>query len=169
LLEYFVFFTYGIDYQIKLRHNKNRVIQKSSKGGYKMTDLKIIEGIGDTFKAELKAAGIDSVEELLEKCAKKSARKALAEKTGISPKNILKWANHADLARIKGIGGEYSELLEAAGVDTVVELATRRADNLFANINKVNEKKELVRKLPTQAKIEDWIKQANALPRVMEY
>lgn len=93
----------------------------------------------------------------------------LAKKTGITEKLILKWANHADLIRIKGIGGEYSELLEAAGVDTVPELAKRKPENLYAKMVEVNEAKKLVRKLPTQMQVEDWIKQAANLPRVLKY
>ncbi len=134
-----------------------------------MSKLSIIEGIGEVYEAKLEAAGVKSIEALLDTCATKKSRTELAEKTGISEKLILKWANHADLARIKGIGGEYAELLEAAGVDTVPELATRKAENLFKKVQEVNEAKSLVRKLPTEVQIEDWIKQAGALPRVLKY
>ncbi len=134
-----------------------------------MSKLSIIEGIGEVYEDKLKAAGVNSMEALLETCATKKGRTELAEKAGISEKLILKWANHADLARIKGIGGEYAELLEAAGVDTVPELSNRRADNLFKKVQEVNEAKSLVRKLPTESQIEDWIKQAAALPRVLQY
>lgn len=134
-----------------------------------MSKLSIIEGIGETYEVKLEAAGVNSVEKLLETCATKKGRTELAEKTGISEKLILKWANHADLARIKGIGGEYAELLEAAGVDTVPELAKRNAENLFIKIKETNDAKALVRKLPTEAQVEDWIKQAAALPRILTY
>jgi predicted flap endonuclease-1-like 5' DNA nuclease len=99
----------------------------------------------------------------------KKGRTELAEKSEISEKLILKWANHADLIRIKGIGGEYAELFEAAGVDTVPELATRKAENLFKKMQEINEAKSLVRKLPTEAQVEDWITQAKTLPRVLQY
>jgi len=96
-------------------------------------------------------------------------RDGLAEKSGIGEKMILKWANHADLYRIKGIGGEYAELLEAAGVDTVPELAQRKPENLIAKMIEVNETKKLVRKLPTKDQVADWVKQAGKLPRALEY
>jgi predicted flap endonuclease-1-like 5' DNA nuclease len=134
-----------------------------------MAKLNVIEGIGETYEAKLETAGVQSIEALLETCATKKGRTELAEKTEISEKLILKWANHADLIRIKGIGGEYAELLEAAGVDTVPELATRKAENLYKKMLQVNEAKALVRKLPTQAQVEDWVKQAGALPRALQY
>lgn len=134
-----------------------------------MSKLSMIEGIGEAYEAKLIEAGVKSIEDLLETCAAKKGRTELAEKTGISEKLILKWANHADLARIKGIGGEYAELLEAAGVDTVPELASRKGENLFKKIHEVNDEKALVRKLPTQAQVEDWVKQAAALPRILKY
>ena len=134
-----------------------------------MSKLSMIEGIGESYEAKLKEAGVSSMEKLLETCATKKQRKELAEKTGIAEKVILKWANHADLARIKGIGGEYAELLEAAGVDTVPELAKRKADHLVAKMLEVNEAKKVVRQLPSQMQVEEWVKQAAALPRALEY
>lgn len=134
-----------------------------------MAKLSIIEGIGEVYEAKLNEVGVNSVEALLKECANKKGRSGLAEKTGLSEKLILKWANHADLARIKGIGGEYAELLEASGVDTVPELATRKPENLFKKMQEVNEAKSLVRKLPTENQVEDWVKQAVDLPRVLEY
>lgn len=134
-----------------------------------MSKVSLIEGIGEAYELKLEAGGVNSVEALLEACATKKGRSQLAEKTGISEKLILKWANHADLIRIKGIGGEYAELLEAAGVDTVPELATRKGENLFKKLQEINDAKSLVRKLPTQAQVEDWITQAAALPRVLTY
>ena len=134
-----------------------------------MSKLSLIEGIGEAYELKLEAVGVNSIEALLEACATKKGRSQLAEKAEISEKLILKWANHADLIRIKGIGGEYAELLEAAGVDTVPELATRKAENLFKKLQEVNDEKSLVRKLPTQVQVEDWITQAATLPRVLTY
>ena len=134
-----------------------------------MSKLSIIEGIAEIYETKLEAVGIKSMESLLEACATKKGRADLAEKADISEKLILKWANHADLARINGIGGEYAELLEASGVDTVPELANRNAANLYQKMVEINEKKALVRRLPTEAQVADWIKQANALPRVLQY
>jgi len=134
-----------------------------------MSKLSVIEGIGDAYEQKLMDAGIASVEKLLDECITKKGRTALAEKTGLSEKLILKWANHADLMRVKGVGGEYAELLEAAGVDTIPELATRKAENLLAKMNEVNEVKKLVRKVPTAEQVSDWVDQAKALPRVLQY
>lgn len=134
-----------------------------------MSKLSIIEGIGEAYETKLEAAGVKSIEALLDTCATKKGRTELAEKTEISEKLILKWENHADLAPIKGIGGEYAELLEAAGVDTVPELAMRKAENLFKKMQEVNDAKSLVRKLPAEAQIQDWVKQAAALPRILQY
>lgn len=134
-----------------------------------MAKLSVIEGIGPAYEEKLVEAGIGSLEAYLDACAAKKGRTELAEKTGISEKMILKWANHADLTRVKGVGGEYAELLEAAGVDTVPELATRKGENLFKKMQEVNDAKSLVRKLPTQSQVEDWVKQAKELPRVLQY
>lgn len=134
-----------------------------------MSKLTTIEGIGETFEGKLKEQGIGSVEQLLEACKTKNKRTKLAEATSISEKLILKFANHADLFRIKGIGGEYAELLEAAGVDTVPELARRKAENLLQKILEVNEEKKLVRRPPTQTQVEEWIQQAAGLERALEY
>ena len=109
------------------------------------------------------------MEALLEAGASKKGRMELAEKSGISEKLILTWTNHADLNRVKGIGSQYSDLLEEAGVDTVPELARRNAENLYQKIMEINEAKKLVRKPPSLSQIQDWIDQAGKLPRVMEY
>lgn len=134
-----------------------------------MAKLSTIEGIGGVYEEKLNKAGIKSIEKFLEACTTKKGRGDLAEKVDIPEKTILKWANHADLFRIKGIAGEYAELLEAAGVDTVPELANRNAANLFKKMQEVNDAKELVRKLPGPAQVEQWVKEAGTLPRVLEY
>jgi predicted flap endonuclease-1-like 5' DNA nuclease len=128
-----------------------------------------IEGIGPAYAEKLGAAGIDTTEALLEKGATSAGREALAEQTGLSGKLILEWVNMADLCRIKGIGGEYAELLEAAGVDTVKELRTRNADNLSAKLAEVNEQKKLVRQVPPPSSVADWITQAGELPPKVEH
>lgn len=134
-----------------------------------MAKLSIIEGIGGLYEEKLNEAGVTSIEKLLEECSSKRGRTELAEKSGIAEKLILKWANHADLFRIKGVGSEYAELLEAAGVDTVPELAKRKTNNLVAKMAEVNEAKKLVRRVPTTRQVEDWIGQAGKLPRVIQY
>ncbi|HBP38283.1 MAG TPA: DUF4332 domain-containing protein [Clostridiales bacterium] len=134
-----------------------------------MAKLSEIEGIGKLFTEKLKEAGISSQEDLLAACATKDARSELSEKSDISEKLLLKWANRADLARIKGIGGEYADLLEMAGVDTVPELAKRRMDNLYAKIAEINSTQKLVRKLPTEKQVGEWIRHAAELPRMLKY
>jgi len=128
-----------------------------------------IEGIGDVYAGKLKGAGVATVEALLEKGANPQGREALEQATGVSGKLILEWVNHADLFRIKGVASEYSDLLEEGGVDTVVELAKRNAEHLFAKLQEVNAEKKLVRRLPTQSQVTNWIEQAKALPRVITY
>jgi predicted flap endonuclease-1-like 5' DNA nuclease len=134
-----------------------------------MTAIVDIEGIGETYAVKLKAAGVNTVEELLKVGAAPKGRKELEEKTGISGKSILEWVNRADLARIKGVGSEYADLLEAAGVDTVVELGTRKPENLFKKMEEINAEKKLVRKMPTEAQIAGWVDQAKKLDRVVTY
>jgi predicted flap endonuclease-1-like 5' DNA nuclease len=133
---------------------------------YKIVD---VEGIGNVYAEKLIAVGIESTDALLEKCAKPAGRKELAEATGISPKLILTWANHTDLMRINGVGPQFSELLEAAGVDTVKELQHRVPANLQAKLEEVNEQKHLVRRVPALIEVEKMIAQAKELPAVMEY
>jgi len=134
-----------------------------------MATLESIEGIGPTYAQKLKAVGVTTVEGLLKKGATPKGRQEVAENSGISEKLILEWVNHADLFRIKGVGEEYADLLEAAGVDTVVELAQRKAENLFQKMGATNAQKKLVRKLPTQEQVADWVEQAKALPRMVSY
>jgi predicted flap endonuclease-1-like 5' DNA nuclease len=141
----------------------------SGKGESKMAKIIDIEGIGDVYAQKLAGAGLTTVEALLKAGASPKGRQALAEETGISGKLILEWVNLADLFRIKGVGEEYSDLLEEAGVDTVVELAQRNAENLYAKLVETNAGKELVRRLPSQAQVADWVEQAKALPRVVTY
>jgi predicted flap endonuclease-1-like 5' DNA nuclease len=134
-----------------------------------MTKLADIEGIGSVYARKLRKAGIRSVAGLLEKGATPRDRKAIAAKSGIGPKLILEWVNHADLYRIKGVGSEYADLLEEAGVDTVVELSKRDPKVLSLKIVKVNEAKELVRRLPAPKQVASWVRQAKKLPRRISY
>jgi predicted flap endonuclease-1-like 5' DNA nuclease len=134
-----------------------------------MTNLLEIEGIGDVYARKLQAAGIQTVEALLEHGATPQGRQELAEVTGLGNARILEWVNHADLFRIKGVGEEYSDLLEAAGVDTVPELAQRNPENLFAKLQEVNAEKKIVRRVPPLASVQSWIEQAKELPRVIQY
>ncbi len=128
-----------------------------------------IEGIGPVYAEKLKAIGINTVEGLLKAGATPKGREDIAEQTGITKTLILEWVNHADLYRIKGVGEEYSDLLEEAGVDTVVELATRNPENLYAKIIEVNDAKKLVRRPPSQSMVADWILQAKGMDRAVFY
>lgn len=134
-----------------------------------MAKLETIEGIGPAYAEKLRAAGIGSVESLLQTGSTPQGRKGLAEKTGIGHEFILNWVNRVDLMRIKGLGEEYSDLLERAGVDTVPELAQRNAENLHRKLLEVNEAEQLVRRPPTLPQVTDWIKQAKTMPRAVSY
>lgn len=128
-----------------------------------------IEGIGEKYAEKLIAAGIKTVEALLEACAKKSGRDKLAEQTGISEKLILTWTNHADLMRINGVGGQFAELLEAAGVDTVKEFRNRVAANLQPKLEEVNAAKHICGRVPALSEVERMIAQAKELEPKMSY
>ncbi len=134
-----------------------------------MKPIADIEGIGPVYEEKLKAAGVNSVEKLLEVGAGRTGRKKLAEETGIDESKILNWVNKADLYRIKGVGAQFSELLEAAGVDTVKELRNRNAENLHAKLVEVQEAKKITRAVPALSQVEDFINQAKELPPMVTY
>ena len=134
-----------------------------------MTKLVDIEGIGPAYAEALKNAGIDTIEELLEVGGVPSGRDTIADKSGLSPKLILEWVNHADLMRIKGVGSEYADLLEAAGIDSVPELGQRNAENLAEKLGAANEAKNLVRRVPTEAEVTAWIAEAKSLPKAVHH
>ncbi len=139
--------------------------------GMHMANYKIedVEGIGPTYGQQLRTAGINDTDALLEACKTPAQRKELAEKSGISDTHILKWANMVDLYRINGVGSEFSELLEASGVDTVPELAQRNAANLAAKMVEVNDSKSLTRRVPNADEVSKWVEHAKSLPRALEY
>ena len=134
-----------------------------------MTSISKIEGIGDVYADKLREAGVVTVEALLTAGKDPNGREELADKTGISAKLILEWVNHADLFRIVGVGEEYSDLLEEAGVDTIPELAQRNPENLYQKLVETNEAKALVRQLPSADAVKDWVAQAKKLKRVVTY
>jgi predicted flap endonuclease-1-like 5' DNA nuclease len=134
-----------------------------------VANLKTVEGIGPVYAQKLADAGIATTEALLDKGSSPQGRKAIAEKTGIGDSLILEWVNMVDLFRIKGVGEEYADLLEEAGVDTVPELAQRNAENLYQKLVEVNEEKDLVRQVPGSNQVKDWVEQAKALPRKVTY
>jgi predicted flap endonuclease-1-like 5' DNA nuclease len=128
-----------------------------------------IEGIGPVYAKKLTNAGIRTVEALLKKGASDKGRKEIAASTGIDQTLVLEWANRADLFRIKGIGEQYSDLLEKSGVDTVVELSKRVPANLHAKMTEINQVKNCVNAMPGVKQVEDWVAQAKKLPRVITY
>jgi predicted flap endonuclease-1-like 5' DNA nuclease len=134
-----------------------------------MPSIDAIEGIGPKIATKLRKAGIRTTEALLKRGATRKGRKDLAEATGLSDKQILEWVNRADLMRVKGIGSEYSDLLEAAGVDTVKELRRRNSATLTSKMAELNEKKKLVRRLPTEGMVERWVDHAKSLEPAVKY
>lgn len=134
-----------------------------------MPKLENIEGIGEVYGAQLREAGITSIRALLEKGSTPKGRQEIADKSGISGKRILTWINHADLKRITGVERQYAELLEAAGVDTVMELAQRNPDNLYQTMLQTNQTKRLVRRPPALSMVKKWVEQAKTLPRIIHY
>lgn len=128
-----------------------------------------IEGIGPKFTKMLKKVGVSQTKHLLARGASKKGRKDLAAESGCSEALVLKWTNMADLMRIRGVAEEYSELLEAAGVDTVKELRNRKSENLHEKMAEVNAKKKLVRQLPGPKQVAAWVQHAKKLKPVMTY
>jgi predicted flap endonuclease-1-like 5' DNA nuclease len=128
-----------------------------------------IEGIGPAYAKKLAKAGLRTVEGLLKMGATAKGRKQIAEASGVDATLILEWVNRADLYRIKGVGKQYSELLEKSGVDTVVELGKRVPANLYKKMVELNQAKNLVNGMPGASQVEGWIEQAKKLPRVVSY
>ena len=133
------------------------------------TNIQTIEGIGPSYAEKLERVGCSSVEKLLQAGATRRGRANLAEETGLSETLLLKWVNMADLRRIRGVGGEFAELLEGAGVDTVKELRHRNAESLVARMAEVNREKRLTRAVPGVKSVTGWIEQAQALPPIIEH
>ncbi len=131
--------------------------------------VNFVEGIGPAYGEKLNAAGIVVVLDLLKRGATRKGRAELVEATGIASGLIMKWVNHADLFRVKGVSKQFAELLEAAGVDTVPELAQRNPVNLFTRLGEVNAEKKLTGRSPHQGEVESWVSQAKTLPRIIEY
>jgi len=128
-----------------------------------------IEGIGPGYGEKLQSAGIKNTDDLLEHCCEPQGRKQIAEKTGLSEKHLLGWTNMADLMRVSGVGRQYAELLEAAGVDTIKELRNRNAENLAAKMEEVNAEKKLAKASPSASTVTDWISQAKKTDPKISY
>jgi predicted flap endonuclease-1-like 5' DNA nuclease len=134
-----------------------------------MANLLKVEGIGKTYAEKLAKAGVTTTKGLLDKGATPKGREELAKATGISSKLVLEWVNHVDLFRVTGVGEEFSDLLEEAGVDTVPELAQRKPENLYQKMVEVNQAKKLVRRLPSVAQVAEWVAEAKKMKRVITY
>tara|TARA_R110001592_G_scaffold363321_1_gene683778 strand:+ start:45234 stop:45641 length:408 start_codon:yes stop_codon:yes gene_type:complete len=134
-----------------------------------VTKLSEIEGIGSFYAKKLVSCGLMTQDQLLDVGSTPLGRKTIAEESGISPKLILSWLNRADLARVKGVGSDYADLLEHSGIDTVPELAQRNPSNLYQKMTEANETKKLVRNVPSENQIADWVEQAKIFGRAMHY
>ncbi|HHJ36452.1 MAG TPA: DUF4332 domain-containing protein [Gammaproteobacteria bacterium] len=132
-------------------------------------NIQDVEGIGPTYAALLKEEGISTTAKFLEVCADRKGRKALADKTSLSESNILKWVNMCDLFRINGVAGQFAELLEGSGVDTIKELRNRNAENLATKMAEVNEAKKLCKVSPSTKVVSQWIAQAKELDPMVSY
>ncbi|HYN48104.1 MAG TPA: DUF4332 domain-containing protein [Candidatus Nanopelagicales bacterium] len=128
-----------------------------------------LEGVGPVFGARLRAAGVETTDDLLEKAGPAAGRRALAAAADVRPDLLLRWTNHADLYRISGVGSEYADLLEASGVDSCAELAQRNAASLATTMAEANAARALVRRLPTEEVVAGWIDQAKVLPKVVTH
>lgn len=132
-------------------------------------NIAAIEGIGSVYAAKLREQGVKTTEALLKVGADPAGRRQLAQATGLDEDNILGWVNRADLMRVKGVGEEYSDLLEMSGVDTVKELRRRNPENLHKTMTTVNQEKRLVRRPPSLSEVERWVDEAKSLPPVVTY
>ena len=134
-----------------------------------MAAVSEIKGVSEALAAKLAGLGIKNSDQLLEKANSPQERRDLAAKLGIDAKQVLEMANRADLIRIKGVAGAFSDMLENAGVDTVKELASRVPGNLQPKLVEINEKMKLSQRTPTVDMVADWVNQAKALPKILEY
>ncbi len=132
-------------------------------------DVEEIEGIGPTYGNRLRNAGVATVKDLLKVGATRTGRRSLAYKVGVAPAELLKWVYRADFFRVRGIGTQYSSLLESAGVNTVADLSMRNSVDLYERLREINVKKKLVRRTPPAKTVERWVRSAKGLKRVVEY
>ncbi len=150
--------------------NEAALTQMDEEGDEEMSyKIDEIEGIGPSYAQKLSAAKIRTTNDLLKYCSSAKGRSTVCETSGVSESQLLKWTNLADLMRVSGIGSEYSELLEAAGVDTIKELRNRNADNLAAKMKEVNTSKKLTRMTPSAKTVQHWIDNAGKLSGVITY
>lgn len=129
-----------------------------------------VEGIGPEFAAKLKDAGVHTTEALLQRADDRRGREGLSQATGLTEHQLLKWVNHADLMRINGVGSEYADLLEAAGVDSCAELAQRNAANLAQTFQELDAARpNWIRQIPSEATVAAWIAEAQSMEAVVAH
>jgi predicted flap endonuclease-1-like 5' DNA nuclease len=129
-----------------------------------------VEGIGPVNAEKLAGVGIRTTDDLLTKGARAYDREKIAENTGINSKYIRDWVDKVDLMRVPGVGPQYSDLLEVAGVGSPAELAERNAANLAITVQEVVAARPgIVRRAPSEAEIAAWIEEANKLEKVVEH
>jgi len=131
--------------------------------------IEVIEGIGPKYAETLRAAGVMNTGQLLAEGGERKRRVQLVERCGINEKLILRWVNMSDLFRIKGVAGQWAELLEASGVDTVKELGNRNPENLADRMREINKQKRLVKQVPNATQVRSWVDQAKKLPPAVTY
>jgi predicted flap endonuclease-1-like 5' DNA nuclease len=134
-----------------------------------MAKLLEIEGIGKTYAQKLEGLGLKTTAALLKRASTLKGRRELALSLEVSEKRLLKWVNRADLMRVKGVGSQFSDLLEEAGVDTVKELRNRVPQNLHAKMLEVNAQRNLARRDPTLEEVRSWVALARQLPPLVTH
>ena len=129
-----------------------------------------VEGIGREYAEKLAASGITTTDDLLARCGSSGGREAVSAATGISTHQLLKWTNHVDLMRLPGVGSEYADLLEAAGVDSPAELAQRNAANLAQTFQEVDAARpNWIRRIPSEETITGWIAAAAEVEKAVSH
>ena len=149
--------------------NLSTRIRESRTHGRLDKDVETIEGIGHTYGTRLRIAGVKTVGDLLRVGSSRTGRHRLANKVDVAPSTLLKWVSRADFLRVKGIGTQYSGLLESAGVDTVADLSMRDADTLYMKLRRINTQKNMVRRTPTIKMVRSWVRSAKNLRSVVAY
>ena len=132
-----------------------------------MASISAIRAIGHRDATKLRKARVRTTDALLNQAATRKGRADVSERTGIPTADLLRWAQQADLMRIKGVGSEYADLLAGAGVDTIKALRRRNAANLMAAMSQVNAKRRIVQRLPTVEMVQGWIDEANEIEPIV--
>ncbi|MBU1202092.1 MAG: DUF4332 domain-containing protein [Nanoarchaeota archaeon] len=146
-----------------------KIVSRKNLFGSLRSNLELVEGIGPEYAKRLIGIGVKTTKQLLKQGATNDGRELISNRSGFSKSTILEWVNRVDLMRVSGVGEEYSDLLEEAGVDTVPELAQRNTENLYEKMIEINKEKNLVRNTPSLKSVKNWVSQAKKLPKIIEY